>query len=147
MAAFRILGDLAEKGDDSNMTKILKEILKPGKEREFWGTLHSAANFFKHAEKDLYGILDDVDESVNDSVLCLTCFYCKDLGYHYTAEMSAFLVWYTITNPDFLNEQVSPQWGQLVESLKKNIRSMSRTEQLSVGQQFLEAERVQPRRK
>ena len=54
MAGFRILRDLASK-KNGNMHNLVQNIIKPGMEAKFWGSMHKFSNFLKHAERDCQG--------------------------------------------------------------------------------------------
>lgn len=61
----------------------MKVAIRPGMEPVAWQTVNSAANFFKHADR----ILDGVYEEVNDAVLLLAVMSYADLGHQLTSEM------------------------------------------------------------
>jgi hypothetical protein len=54
---WQVLRDLCEKRDTVRH-KALKALIRPGMEREFWRGMNSAANFFKHADRDPDEILE-----------------------------------------------------------------------------------------
>ena len=59
-AGFRILRDLG-KAKRSEISQYLTNIIKPGMEGRFWKVFSRAANFFKHADNDPDGVLENRD--------------------------------------------------------------------------------------
>ncbi len=141
MAALRILRDLSSQRDDSYINKLLRDILKPGVEGKFWGALHKAANFLKHADKDPDAILSDVEESVNDAAFLIACLYYQEMGNQLTPEMLALVCWVSALNPHFLREPSQSQFSALLRQSSRELEGKSRREQLEVGNAILELAR------
>ena len=138
MAAYRIVRDLSAKRSDSYMDRIIHEIIKPGKEKEFFNILHGLSNFLKHADKDPEGIFNHVDEEINDFVTLLACLYYKDLGYPLTPEMTALLSWIYMLYPDLLSINVSSVFESLIAQERKNLLNKTREELIAIGKMILE---------
>lgn len=138
MAAFRILRDLTEKGGDSYIHKVVKAIIKPGMEKEFWAVLQGPANFFKHADRDADAILDDVDEELNDIAMLLTCHYYQNLGYQLTPEMIVLMLWVNVMHPNYLGEDIQVLMKEELSNARRWLVGQSRQDQLSVCGQLLQ---------
>jgi hypothetical protein len=133
-AGGRILRDLCgAKG--TPMHQMFKGVIRPDKEKEFWEAMNRPANFFKHADRDADEILDDVDERFNDFTLFYAVEYYRDLGYTPTAEMRAFMTFFTVTNPDILQPDCPPELRQLVNH--EAMRRASRAETLATAKSIL----------
>lgn len=143
-AGFRILRDLAHGGERGEMQRIFKDMIKPGMEGEFWKGVNRAANFFKHADEDPDGILEDIQEELNDSMLMLACMYYQDLGHQLTPTMIALVSWYSVMHPEFLLGDV-PVKKIIPKELTDSLRSGSRAEQLKMGRLALEHAKAQAR--
>ena len=137
MAGFRILRDLASSRSDSYMENVITLMIRADKRKEFWTRYNGFSNFLKHADKDPDGIHDGVDETVNDFVLVLACFYFQDLGNQFTPEMSAHMGWFSALNPSFLFDNAEPKFKAAVGAAGKTLRNLSRKEQLAFGNEII----------
>ena len=115
-------------------------------EKKFWRHLQAPANFFKHADRDPDGILENIDERANEGLLYMACLFYQDLGHQYTPEMMSLVGWYIALHPEFLLENAPSQLKQVVSNAGLHIRDQPRPQQLAIGQQLLEMSRVLPRR-
>ena len=145
MAGFRILRDLADK-QNSNIKKVAQSFIRPGMEGKFWGSMQSFANFLKHANKDPDGIIENIQEEVNDAILFLASLYYQDLGYQFTPEMLAVYGWYSAIHPDLIREDAPKNFKKQIEAVKGFLIGKSRQEQLAEGKEVLEIARVFLRR-
>ena len=145
MAGFRILRDLADK-QNSNMNKVAQSFIKPGMEGKFWGTMQSFANFLKHADKDPDGIIDNIQEEVNDAILLLATLYYQDLGYQFTPEMLALNGWFSVIHPDLISNDASNNIQKQLDAVKVYLIGKPRNEQLAQGKEVLNIARVFLRR-
>ena len=138
-AGFRILRDLG-KAKKSEISQYLTHIIKPGMEGRFWKVFSSAANFFKHADSDPDGILENVQEEINDVFILFACFLYRDIEAHWTPQMVAFVAWYIAIHPEVLDYlQDDPVMRQIVQSQEMcTVRNKSRDEQLDEGKIFIE---------
>ena len=103
-------------------------------EGKFWKLFNRTANFLKHAEKDPHATLENVPEEINDGLIILACFYYKELGYEWTPEMVAFIMWYMVLHPEFAELMTNDQIIHDVIAEEQNtIRAISRSEQLNFG--------------
>jgi hypothetical protein len=142
MAAFRILRDLAEKGGDSYIHKVVKAIIKPGMEKEFWAVLQGPANFFKHADRDAEAILGDVDEELNDIAMLLTCHFYQNLGHQLTPEMMMLVLWVNVMHPNYLREDIPVLLKEQLSQARSGLVGQSRQDQLSVCRELLVAQNL-----
>ncbi len=138
MAAFRVLQDLAAKRDDSYMNTLVKTMLKPGMEKEFWKAIHTPANFFKHADKDADGVLDNVEEEINEHVLFIDGLFYQDLGNQLTSEMQALQAWYIAIHPEYISDDAPRSFKEHFIQRGAFARNKGRQEQLEMGSQLLE---------
>ena len=140
MAGFPIVRDLAKDIPDHQLEDSFSKIIKPGMEGEFWAAINRPSNFFKHAEKDPYEILSDVEETLNDSILFLASMWYQELGYELTPEMKALISWVSVLHPSFIRDE-----GSLKELVNRpeiaSIRNEQRSEQLKVGKMVLDLAR------
>jgi len=137
MAGFRILRDLASK-KRSNMHNMLQAMIQPGMESKFWGTMHSFANFLKHAEKDPDAIIDSVDEEVNYAILLIAAIYYQDLGHQLTPEMLALVSWYMAIRPEFLRKDASRAFQTQLIRAGSSLAGKPRIDQLKQGKYVLD---------
>jgi hypothetical protein len=138
-AGFRILCDIG-KAKNSEFNQCLTAVIKPGMQGKFWKVFSRAANFFKHADSDPDAILEDVQEEVNDVFILFACFLYRDIESHWTPQMLAFVTWYIVIYPEFLDYlQDDPALRHMVQSEDMSmIRGKSRDEQLSEGKIVME---------
>ena len=101
-AAFGIARDLVKKSVVSDMEQHFKDIIRPGKEKEFWEAVKSPASFLKHADKDPEKILGGIHEEGAELTLLLCSMYYRELGYELTEEMKTLIVWCGLLNPQFM---------------------------------------------
>jgi hypothetical protein len=141
MAGFRILRDLA-KQQNSNLSKSEQSLIKPGMEGKFWGSMQSFANFLKHAEKDPDGIIDNIEEEVNDSILLLASLYYQDLGYQFTPEMLALISWHSAIHPDFIQNYASNNFQTQINAVRGFVVGKYRHQQLAEGKEVLKIARA-----
>jgi hypothetical protein len=119
-------------------------MIKPGMEGKFWKEINRAPNFLKHAENDPSGILEDVQEELNDSMLMMACMYYQDLGYQLTPTMIALMSWYSVMHPEFILDD-APIKKVIPNELTLSLRSAGRAEQLKIGYLVLEQAKAQVR--
>ena len=132
-AAYRILRDVAEHSGKSPFHEHVKTFIRPGKDKQFWSAINKAANFLKHADEDPDAILE-VKEEFNDFSIGICCMYYHSLGYDLTPDMRGFMGWHMLMNPDILIE--SPEKKLLASAEFDDLRSRSRSEQITLGRQF-----------
>lgn len=145
MAGFRILRDIAEK-QNSNISKVAQSFIRPGMEGKFWGSMQTFANFLKHANTDPDGIIDNIQEEVNDSILLLASLYYKDLGYQFTPEMLALTGWYSAIHPDFIRDDAPKNIKTQLEAVQGTLTGKFRQEKLVEGKEALSIARAFLRR-
>ena len=134
-AAFRIARDLAKTSGSSDMEQRIKDMIKPGKENEFWTAANRPANFLKHADNDSRGILTGAEE-VTESILLMCSLYYRELGYSLTEEMRVLILWCGILNPKLMtSDDPLQQYYQL--PVAEAFRNLPRSEQLKYGQMML----------
>ena len=103
--------------------------------REWWREFNKYANFLKHAKDDPEGVLDGVDERVNDIVIYFACTYYHELGYQMSPEMTALVNWVELIYPHLLVDGLRKN---LAESPKyAHFRNRPRLDQLKVGRLML----------
>jgi hypothetical protein len=134
-AGWRILRDLCERQGTPHHQAV-KAAIRPGMEPVAWQTVNSAANFFKHADKDAGEILDGVYEEVNDAVLLMAVMSYADLGHQLTSEMRALSHWFSALHPDTLDAAVPQQDRALLGSF--DWLHLPRAEQLAEGKKLLQ---------
>ncbi len=140
-AAFRILRDVANKRGSVQEHELLKQMVIPGKEKEFWGLISEAANFFKHGARDTEKVLEGIKEEVNDYMLSLACQYYKKLGHKPTPEMNAFVCWSLALYPKLyviLEENNVFIKSHLNLAEASQLQSKDRQVQLELGKVMLE---------
>ena len=130
MAGFRILRDLTKK---RGLEHPIDSMIKPGKEKEFWGALNSFSNFCKHADLDPNSVWSGFREDANDITLLTAATYYGYLGYEWTNEMQFLRAWYVSLHPDVLSEKAGVAMHTLVLSTFRNLRSLERKEQFAIG--------------
>lgn len=137
-AGFRILRDIADKKGNVEMHEVHKQMIKPGKEAEFWKRVNLPANFFKHADKDSDPavVYEGIDEEANDAMILWACIYYKDLGFHLTPEMKAFMLWFRALNPRVMDDEVV---AEILEGSEfyRTLKSRPRSFQLAEGKRLL----------
>lgn len=138
-AAFRILRDIG-KAKNSDIHQYLTAVIKPEMQGKFWKVFSHVANFCKHADSDPDAILEGVQEEVNDVLILLACFFYRDIELNWTPPMVAFVAWYIVIHPTFIDcLQDDPVLRQIVQNVEMSmIRVKSRDEQLNEGKMVLE---------
>jgi hypothetical protein len=106
-AAFRLVCDLSNKNSDSFINEHLDALIKPERKNEFFKITNRYVNFFKHADKDPYAVLEEFDEELSDILLFLNCFAYQDLGCSPTKRMNLYILWFSALNPEFLKPDSS----------------------------------------
>jgi hypothetical protein len=135
MAGFRVLRDLAARHGDILTHKNIEAMIKPGKEKAFWGALQSYANFLKHADKDPDDARDEVDEYINDFILTFACCYYEGFDSK-SPEMNAFMAWFMANRPDLFSG--APEGtAHALAGLAVALSGKSRGEQLALGSELL----------
>ena len=130
MAALRILRDLAsDRPDEGAKTVALMEAsIRPGvKKGEFWGALHQASNFLKHANRDPDAVLNEIRPEANDYALCIAGLIYQDLGGDLSPRMKVLRSLICVRNPDVVMEP----FGEVYRNIGDDIRSWSRDTQLA----------------
>ena len=130
MAGVQILRDLAKK---RSLEHTIDSVIRPGKEKEFWGALKSFSNFCKHATRDPNDTSSSFREDVNESVLLIAATYYKCFGRQWTKEMQVLGVWYMTLHPDVLSWDLDPEVIALISAFTGEIQSLPRKEQLAIG--------------
>lgn len=130
MAGFRISRDLVEK---KGLEHTMESMIRPGKEKEFWGSLNSFSNFCKHADRDPNDISSGFREDVNDSALLIAASYYESLGYPRTKEMWVLWAWYGALHPDVLSQEDRHAEMHALFLKSGGIRALPRPERLAIG--------------
>ena len=130
--AFRVLRDLSEKRGD--ISKNIYENISDYTRKKIFNIFNQDINFFKHADKDPDGVLEDFNPLVNDNLLGICCLHFGDLGYNLTNEMKAFMHWYPLIDPNC--PEIYPNQKQLKEKLK--LYKQKRRKQLSIGAELIQ---------
>ena len=135
-AALQILKDLAKK-DNTQVWKMMNQCIRPEMRKTFRDEVENkAVNFLKHADKDPDGILENVDEIINDLTLFSGCILYNDLGHPWTHEMAGFIIWYSAIFPDHIRDDLP--WSAMLAEVAHNWRDLPRKEQLAFGQEMLD---------
>jgi len=138
-AGYRILKDLAEK-NNTQVWQMMNQCIRP-EMRDIWRreVENKAANFLKHADTDPDGVLDNVDEIINDLTLFSACILYDDLGHKFTPEMEGFVIWYSGIFPDHIRDDLP--WSAMVAEAAKSWRDLPRDEQLAFGERIIDLRR------
>ncbi len=138
-AGFRILRDLAGQ-NGSHIDSIVKQLIVPGTERQFWSEFSSAANFLKHADKDADEIYENFKEEWNESLLSLATFYYQSLGQTMTPEMLTVCTFFAANHPEFVQGINHPQLQISMKDLNW-FAKLNRKEQLAFARKMLESQK------
>ena len=134
MAGFRILRDLTKQ---RGVEHPIDSMLKPGKEKEFWGAVSNFSNFCKHADRDPNADPISIREDANESALLIAATYYRHLGNAWTKEMQVLWAWYVSLHPDVLSEDAELEMRALVLLTSRDFRCLARKEQLAIGLNLL----------
>ena len=134
-AAHGILADLAETqcSGSSWRTKLIEDSGLSTKSA--LQILNATQNYLKHADRDPSSSLSFDDEE-NSDLLFIASLECGGLGHQLSISMQAFQIWYLALYPEKVCNDTD-----LVETSRRTfpaLPSQSRSEQLSLGKQFLE---------
>lgn len=137
-AAHGILADLAEnqRNGSSWRSKLIEDSGLSTKSA--LQILNAAQNYLKHADRDPSSSLSFDDEE-NSDLLFIASLECGGLGHQLSLSMQAFQIWYLALYPEKIGNDTD-----LVGTARKTfpaLASQSRSEQLSLGKQFLEGVR------
>jgi hypothetical protein len=119
----------------------LLALIKRGMEKEYWNGFLRMANFIKHADKDPEGVLEGVQEEVNDWVILYTIFLYNDLA-ALTPTMSAHLAWMEGFYPDIRTNwqevhDKNPGLYRKILLAHPQFQSMNRQQRLEEGMEIL----------
>lgn len=103
-AAFRIVRDLSVHKTGDSLLSRFAEMIRPGKEKEFWKAINRPANFLKHADTDPNEVLEGVSEESNEMTLFMSSLLYVDLGNQATIEMAAIIAYVAGMNPQLVTE-------------------------------------------
>jgi len=123
MAAFGILKNLSEIDSEAQVIESMKHMIVPGKERDFWNQFNSAANFFKHADRDPHEVLRTMDDVANEAVIILCISLYRDLGFTISNEMTWFFTFVGVCYPDLLQDQT--EYKTKILKLRGGVRNYS----------------------
>jgi hypothetical protein len=141
-AAFGILRPLAERHGNVRSHRAFANIIRPGKEREFWGVITRASNFLKHADRDPDAKLEDVREEINDSAIFVASAYYADLTGRVSRSMGIFQVWYASLHPEILTEEHRADLLKRMSQAELDaLLAMPRALYLKAGRQLLQGNR------
>ncbi len=141
--AFRVVRDLANKTSGHILNTRLKDVIAPGKEREFWKAFNTTYNFLKHAESDSEDTLDGFDGEANDHILFIDCQYYAGLGQSFTPEMNVLSAWYMAMYPEMIITDSNSPLRQM-HDLNKHLSRLTRKQQLQEGRKLLRFVRNNP---
>jgi len=89
-AALGILEPLAERSGSVRIHQAMKDLIVPGKEREFRHYVNHASSFLKHADRDPDARLEDVNEDINEPTIFVASLYYADLAKAISTPMSVY---------------------------------------------------------
>jgi hypothetical protein len=131
-AANAILKDICRKKNapDSFDAEIVR-IVRPEKVKEFHRIMNRHANFFKHADTDADGIVEDFKEEQNDGLLLRCLWNYRAAGFPYSPAMGGFTTWFNIFHYELLKDEspIKPHFAKL----NGMIGEVGRTEKLQIG--------------
>lgn len=135
-AAYGILADLAEKQKHGSSwrTKIIED--SGLSKNDALQVLNAVQNYLKHANSDASAALS-FDEEENDHLIFVASIECGGIGHGLSFSMQAFQIWYLALYPDKIGHDTEP----VNTSMKvfPNLSMKTRSEQLKLGHEFLEA--------
>lgn len=102
-SAYRILRDLAEGSGDCEFHNSMMACINQGMKSQYWTAINSAANFFKHADRDpeeTYAF----NPAANDLLLILCCQYIQSREAELPAEGKAYTAWVLINYPNLISK-------------------------------------------
>ena len=135
-AGRQILMDLA-KIDNTQVWQMMNQCIRPEMRKKWRNEVEAkAVNFLKHADKDQDGVLENVDEKINDLTLFSACILYDDLGHKFTSEMSIFMTWYSGIFPDQIRDDLP--WSAMLAKAAKDCPDLPRNEQLALGKEMLD---------
>jgi hypothetical protein len=138
-AAFGILRPLAERHGNVRAHRAFADIIRPGKEQEFWGYVNRASNFLKHADRDPDASLEDVREEINDSAIFVALAYYADLAGRLSRPMSVFQVWHAVLHPELLIDEHRAELPKRTSQAEiDRLLAMPRALHLKAGRQLLQ---------
>ena len=138
-AACRIMRDLSSQAYTPTWQKF-DAVFIPGKQREVWGVLSRAANFFKHADRDPDDVLNGVHEEVNEFMIFMSLILHEDFGKP-TIPMRAHFSWMMLFYPDaFHMDLIAQRMPSIAKAAysPSYLSAMSRQQKLEDGLALLE---------
>jgi hypothetical protein len=114
----------------------------PDAEKKLWRTINESANFFKHADKDPNEIHEFNPEWTEDLILTAAKWF-RDLGNSASPEMDAYLTWYSLSHPGFVNEKVLSAFrnagvSKKYEALRENFEQLDLRQKLNAGLRLIQ---------
>lgn len=99
-------------------------------------------NFFKHADRDPHGSLENFDERSTDSIIMLGVEDYIRLNNRSPVEFQVFQLWYLATHLAKVSDASLERVSVAVESTFPGITAVSRSTQIAMGKAVLEASRT-----
>lgn len=111
-------------------------------EKELWGIINKARNFFKHSSDSLDDAVE-LEDSDNKSILFMACHDCAALlGAEQPVEVQTFNTWYLATEFPFDagkdNNKDAAEVLDILDSTYPGIRTAPLAKQKQLGLQWLE---------
>lgn len=140
-ASLTVARDLAKaKGTQKHYQ--FESMIHPSAKKAFRDGLVKAANFFKHADRDPFALLEDLDPSLNEYLVWWTLQLFVDLGGKLTPQMEVFTAWMIVQQGIVDPENVSqffPFNKICLGELFKACQDLSREESFAVLNLVLQA--------
>lgn len=143
--AYAAFGILKEVSGHRGSTKILataEALEATGKKGEFWKGFNRAGNFFKHADRDPDGVLQDMPEEENEALIFIALSIHDGLGCIKSVELEAFSLWWSCINFENI-DNVKDTFMTWLTANHERLHADSRRELLALGKELLHLVRRQ----
>lgn len=134
-AAFGILKDVAKHRGETRVIDV-GNAFTVGNEKDFWKRFNRTGNFFKHADHDPNGVLEDGPEEENEALISLAVEIYGNLGCLASPEIHAFQMWWRCIHFQGIDDITEPFISWLAHNAPR-LHTDVRSELLALGNELL----------
>jgi len=135
--SWEIIDVLCNEKNIDSVSNQTRENISNGKDLKYDYINSPYRNFFKHADRDPKGTLQDFEASHTDSILFLGVEDYTRLFNKSPIELQVFQLWFIATNMDKVSDAKYDEFFQTISDVFPNIKNISRQEKLLMGKNLL----------
>lgn len=140
-AASTVFHDLCVRNDIEPFFEHIRATLRPDSPKELRAMIKEFQNFFKHADRDPFQLLQNFDDEANDYMLYIAVEDAHRLLGGLSAAAQVFQAWFCACYP----ERLAPWVNKDFAALFPGIRQMNRADRKRLGFRKIEEVQDDPR--